>query len=57
VLRRRLAPGCQCALPSLLTCATAIPDRARADIAELTGLFETGRLRIAATTLPLAEAV
>jgi NADPH:quinone reductase len=41
----------------LLTCATAIPDRARADIAELTGLFETGRLRIAATTLPLAEAV
>lgn len=42
---------------SLLAWRAADPERARADIAELTGLFETGRLRIAATTLPLAEAV
>jgi NADPH:quinone reductase len=42
---------------SLLAWRAADPERARADIAELTGLLETGRLRIAATTLPLAEAV
>ena len=42
---------------SLLAWRAADPDRARADIAELTGLFETSRLRIASTTLPLAEAV
>jgi NADPH:quinone reductase-like Zn-dependent oxidoreductase len=33
------------------------PAAARADIAELTGLFSTGQLRIAVTTLPLAESV
>ena len=42
---------------SLLAWRAADPERARADIAELTGLFRTGRLRIGATTLPLAEAV
>ena len=37
---------------------SADPERTRADIAELTGLFGTGRLRAAAeTTLPLAEVV
>jgi NADPH:quinone reductase len=43
---------------SLLAWRAADPERARADIAELIGLFEAGRLRAAAeTTLPLAEAV
>jgi NADPH:quinone reductase len=43
---------------SLLAWRAADPGRARADIAELTGLFEAGRLRaVAETTLPLAEAV
>ena len=43
---------------SLLAWRAADPERARADIAELTGLFGTGRLRAAAeTTLPLAEVV
>jgi NADPH:quinone reductase-like Zn-dependent oxidoreductase len=43
---------------SLLAWRAANPERARADIAELTGLFGTGRLHAAAqTTLPLAEAV
>jgi len=42
---------------SLLAWRAADPERARADVAELTGLLVAGRLRIAATTLPLAEAV
>jgi NADPH2:quinone reductase len=42
---------------SLLAWRAADPERACADIAELTGLLEAGRLGIAATTLPLAEAV
>ena len=43
---------------SLLAQRAADPEQARADIAELTGLFETGRLRAAAETkVPLAEAV
>jgi NADPH:quinone reductase-like Zn-dependent oxidoreductase len=43
---------------SLLAWRAIDPERARADIAELTGLFETGALRAAAeTVLPLAEAV
>jgi NADPH:quinone reductase-like Zn-dependent oxidoreductase len=42
---------------SLLAWRAADPERARADIAVLAGLFEAGRLRIATTTLPLAEAV
>jgi NADPH2:quinone reductase len=43
---------------SLLALRAADPERARADIAELTSLFETGRLHAATeTTLPLAEAV
>jgi NADPH2:quinone reductase len=43
---------------SLLAWRAAAPEQARAAIAELTGLFETGRLRAATeTTLPLAEAV
>jgi NADPH:quinone reductase len=42
---------------SLLAWRAADPESARADIGELTELFETGRLRIAATTLPLAEAI
>jgi NADPH:quinone reductase-like Zn-dependent oxidoreductase len=43
---------------SLLALRAADPAQARADIAELTALFETGGLLAAAeTTLPLAEAV
>jgi NADPH2:quinone reductase len=42
---------------SLLAWRAADPERVRADIAELSGLFETGQLRIAVTTLPLAESV
>lgn len=43
---------------SLLAWRAADPERARADIAELTGLFGTGGLRaVAETTLPLAEVV
>jgi NADPH2:quinone reductase len=42
---------------SLLAWRAAAPEQARADIAELTGLFATGQLRIAVTTLPLAESV
>jgi NADPH:quinone reductase len=41
---------------SLLAWRTADPERARADIAELTVLFETGRLRaVAETAIALAE--
>jgi hypothetical protein len=42
---------------SLLAWRAADPEQARADIAGLTGLLETGRLDIATTALPLAEAV
>ncbi len=42
---------------SLLAWRAADPEQARADIAGLTGLLETGQLHIAATALPLAEAV
>src|SRR5215468_1029995 len=43
---------------SLLAWRAAAPAQARADVAELTGLFEAGKLHAAAeTTLPLAEAV
>jgi NADPH:quinone reductase-like Zn-dependent oxidoreductase len=43
---------------SLLAWRAAAPEQARAAIAELTGLFETGRLRAATETmLPLGEAV
>ncbi len=42
---------------SLLAWRAAAPERARADLAELTGLFETGQLHATGTTLPLAEAV
>ena len=43
---------------SLLAARAAEPDQVRSDIAEVTGLFEAGRLRAAAQTrLPLAEAV
>jgi NADPH:quinone reductase len=43
---------------SLLAWRAAAPAQARADIAELTGLFEVGKLHAATeTTLPLAEAV
>ena len=41
---------------SLLAWRAANPAQARADIAELTGLFTTGRLRATADTrLPLAD--
>jgi NADPH2:quinone reductase len=42
---------------SLLAWRAADPEQARADIAGLTGLLETGQLQIAVTALPLAEAV
>jgi NADPH:quinone reductase len=43
---------------SLLAWRAADPERARSDIVELTGLFETGKLHAAAqTTLPLDEVV
>jgi NADPH:quinone reductase len=42
---------------SLLSWRAADPEQARTDIAGLTGLLETGQLHIAATALPLAEAV
>jgi NADPH:quinone reductase len=43
---------------SLLAWRAAAPEQARADIAELTGLFAAGTLRAAAeTTLPLTEVV
>jgi NADPH:quinone reductase len=42
---------------SLLAWRAANPEQARTDIAELTGRFETGQLRAAGMTLPLAEAV
>lgn len=43
---------------SLLAWRAADPERARSDIGELTGLFETGKLHAAApTTLPLDEVV
>ena len=42
---------------SLLAWRAADPEQARADIAGLTGLLETGQLHIATTALPLAEAV
>jgi NADPH:quinone reductase len=43
---------------SLLAWRAADPERARAHIAELTGLFEAGRLHAAADTrLPLGEVV
>jgi NADPH:quinone reductase-like Zn-dependent oxidoreductase len=43
---------------SLLAWRAAAAEQARASIAELTGLLETGRLRAAAeTVLPLAEVV
>jgi NADPH2:quinone reductase len=42
---------------SLLAWRAAGPERARADIAWLTGLFESGELRVATTTLPLADVV
>jgi NADPH2:quinone reductase len=42
---------------SLLAWRAASAEQARADITELTGLFETGRLHATiGTTLPLAEA-
>lgn len=42
---------------SLLAWRAAAPERARADIAELTGLLQTGKLQAAtATVLPLAQA-
>ncbi len=41
---------------SLLAWRAAYPDRARADITELTGLFGTGTLHATVETLPLAEA-
>ncbi len=40
---------------SLLAWRAIDAARARADIAELTGLFQAGDLRAATTTLPLAE--
>jgi len=42
---------------SLLAWRAVAPERARAEIAELTGLFETGQLYATGMTLPLAEAV
>lgn len=42
---------------SLLAWRAADPEHAHADIATLTELLPTGRLHVATTTLPLAEAV
>ena len=42
---------------SLLAWRAAHPDQARLDLAELTGLFQSGDLRAVTTSLPLAEAV
>lgn len=42
---------------SLLAWRAAAAERARADLAELTRMFETGQLHATSTTLPLAEAV
>jgi len=42
---------------SLLGWRAAATEQARADIAELTGLFESGSLRTITQSIPLAEAV
>jgi NADPH2:quinone reductase len=42
---------------SLLAWRAAAAERARADLAELTTMFETGQLHATGTTLPLADAV